>query len=101
MQSGSPNVMMPTLKAPECSLTTRLVGSKAPTTGASLIHVSSSSSEEHVDYSGDDHDFGNEPAPRPDTCKFSHMTEEEIKWLLQGGNCPLEIFLPLGVFFLL
>ena len=96
---GSPNIMMPTSRAPKCSLTTGLVGGKAPTTGASRIQVSSSSSEEHVDYSGDDHDFGNEPAPRPDTCKFSHIMEEEIKWLLQGGTAPWRYFYHWGYSF--
>ena len=89
MQSGSPNIMMPTPRAPECSPTTGLVGGKALTTGASLIQVSSSSSEEHVDYSRDDRDFGNEPAPRPDISKFSHMTEEEMQVAASRMELPL------------
>ena len=40
--------------------------------------MSSSSSEEHVDYSEDEVDFGDEPAP-PDTSKHSHISEEEMQ----------------------
>jgi len=93
--------MMPTSRAPKCSLITGLVGGKAPTTGASRIQVSSSSSEEHVDYSGDDHDFGNEPAPRPDTGKFSYMTKEEMQVAASGMELLLGDILPLRVIFLL
>ena len=89
MQPGSPNIIMPTPKAPECSMTTGLVGDKAPTTRASLIQVSSSSSEEGVDYSGEDHDFSNEQAPHPDTSKFSHMTEEETQVAASRMELPL------------
>ena len=35
-------------------------------------------SNEEVDYSGDDFDFADEPAP-PDTSKFSHLTIEKGK----------------------
>ena len=81
--------------------TTGLVGGKTPTTGASLIQVSSSSSEERVDYSGDDHDFSNEPAPRLDNSKFSHIIEEETQMAASGTELPLEILLPLRILFLL
>jgi len=40
--------------------------------------VSSSSSEEQVDLSGDELDFGDEPAP-PDTCKFTHIFKKEMQ----------------------
>jgi len=40
--------------------------------------VSSSSSEEHSDYSGDEVDFGDEPA-FPDTSKFSQIFEEKMQ----------------------
>ena len=43
-----------------------------------MVHVSSSSSEEHNYYSGDEIDFGDEPA-LPDTSKFSHISEEEMQ----------------------
>jgi len=52
--------------------------------------VSPSSSEEYVDYSGDDHDFGDEPDPHPDTSKLSHMTEEEMQVAASGMKLPLE-----------
>ena len=81
--------MMPTPKAPECISTTRLVGGKAPTTGASLIQVSSSSSEDRVICSRDDHDFSNKSAPHPDASKFSHMTEEETQVAASGTELSL------------
>ena len=40
--------------------------------------MSSSSSEEHGDYSGDEVDFGDEPA-LPDTSKFLHISQEEMQ----------------------
>jgi len=40
--------------------------------------VSSSSSEEHVDFSRDEYDFGDQPAPS-DTSKYSHISEEEMQ----------------------
>ena len=39
--------------------------------------MSSSSSEEHDYYPGDEVDFGDEPA-FPDTSKFSYISEEEM-----------------------
>ena len=62
----------------EPSPTTGLFSGKAPITEASLVQVSSSSSEEHSAYSGDKVDFGDEPA-LPDTSKFSHIYEEEMQ----------------------
>jgi len=40
--------------------------------------LSSSSSEEHEYYSGEEFDFGDEPA-LPDISKFSHISEEEMQ----------------------
>ena len=40
--------------------------------------MSSSSSEEYGDYSGDIVNFDNKPA-LPDTSKFSHISEEEMQ----------------------
>ena len=68
MQPGSPNIMMPALKIPECSPTTGPIGGKSLITKASSVQLLSLSSEE------DDYDFGHEPAP-PDASKFSHMDE--------------------------
>ena len=42
-----------------------------------MVQMSSSSSKEHGDYSGDEVDFGDEPA-LPDASKFSNISEEEI-----------------------
>jgi len=42
MRPGSPSIMMLALKIPECSLTTGLIGGKAPIIKAPLIQVLSS-----------------------------------------------------------
>jgi len=76
-QSGSPSVLMPTFRVVKPSPTIGVLSGKAPVHEASLVHVSSSSSEEHSDYSGDEVDFGDEPA-FPDTSKFLHISEEEM-----------------------
>ena len=62
----------------EPSPTTRVLSGKSLVTKASLVQVSSSSSEEHSDYSGDEVDFGDEPA-LPDTSKFLYISEEEMQ----------------------
>jgi len=58
--------------------TTGVLSGKASVPEASLVQVSSSLSEEYSDYSGDEVDFGNEPA-FPDTSKFLHISEEEMQ----------------------
>ena len=40
--------------------------------------MSSSSSEEHGDYSGDEIDFGDEPS-LPDASKFSYISKEKMQ----------------------
>jgi len=77
-QPDSPSILMPISRVVEPSLTTGVLSGKIPITEASLVQVSSSSSEEHSDYSGDEVDFGDEPAV-PDTSKFSHISEEEMQ----------------------
>ena len=77
-QSGSPSVLISTSQVVEPSPTTGVFSGKAPITEASLVHVSSSSSEEHSDYSGDEVDFDDEPA-LPDTIMFSHISEEKMQ----------------------
>ena len=77
-QSESPCILMPTSQVVEPSPTTRVFNGKAPVTEAFLVQVSSSSSEEHSDYSGDEVDFGDKPA-LPDTSKFTHISEEEMQ----------------------
>jgi len=71
-QPGSPSVLMPTSRVVEPSPTIGVFSGKAPVSEASFVQVSSSSSEKHSDYSGDEVDFGDEPA-LPDTSKFSHI----------------------------
>ena len=58
------------------SPTTGVFGGKAPIAEASRVELSSSSFEEGYG-SGDEVDFGDEPAP-PYPSKFSHISEEEI-----------------------
>ena len=77
-QLGSPSVMMPSSRVVEPSPTTRVLSGKAPITEDSLVQVSSSSSEEHIDYLGDEVDFGDELA-LPDTSKFLYILEEEMQ----------------------
>ena len=69
---------MPTSRVVEPSPTTGVFSGKAPVTEASLVQVSSSSSEEHSDYSGDKVNFSDEPA-LPNTSKFSHKLEKEMQ----------------------
>ena len=76
-QLGSPSILMPTFRVVKPSPTIGVLSGKALVHEASLVHVSSSSSEEHSDYSGDEVNFGDEPA-FPDTSKFSYMSEEEM-----------------------
>ena len=64
---------MPTSRAIEPSPTTRVLNGKVSIAETSCIELSSSSSEEHGYYSGEEVDFG------VDTRKFSHISEEEIQ----------------------
>jgi len=77
-QPGSPGVLMPTLRVIELSPTTGVLSGKASIAETSCVELSSSSSEEHGYYSGEEVNFGDEPA-LPDTSKFSHISEEEIQ----------------------
>ena len=60
------------------SPTTGVLGGNVSIAETSCVELSSSSSGEHEYYSGDEVDFGDEPA-LPDTSKFSHILEEEIQ----------------------
>ena len=62
----------------EPSPTTGILSGKAPITKTSWVQLSSSSSEDHEYYSGEEVDFGDEPTI-PDTSKFSHISEEEMQ----------------------
>jgi len=70
VQSGSPSIMMPSIGFPEKSPTTGLMGTRPPVIEIPLSPVSSPPSDEVIDYSIDDFDFGDKPPP-PNTNKFS------------------------------
>jgi len=55
MQPGSPSIMMPALKIPECSPTTKPIDGKHSITKALSVQVLSSLSD------GDDYNIGYEP----------------------------------------
>ena len=77
-QPGSPSVLLSTLRVIEPNPTTRVFSGKVSIAETSCVELSSSSSEEHGYYSGEEVNFGDEPALL-DTSKFSHITEEEIQ----------------------
>ena len=77
-QPGSPGILMPPSRIIDPSPITRVLDGKALIAETACVELSSSSSEEHGYYSGEEIDFGNEPA-LSDTSKFSHITEEEIQ----------------------
>ena len=76
-QPGSPGVLISSPRAVDPSPTTGVFGGKAPIAEASRVELSSSSSKEEEYDSGDEVDFGDEPA-LPDSSKFSHISEEEM-----------------------
>jgi len=97
-QPGSPTVLMPTSLVAEPSPTTELLSGKAPANEASFVQVSSSSSEEQVDFSGDEYDFGDQLAP-PGTSKYSHISEEEMQVDVPAMAPPLgEVATTEGIF---
>jgi len=77
-QPGSSTVLMPSSRVVDPSPTTGVLGGKFSIAGASCVELSSSSFREHEYYSGDEVDFGDEPA-LSDPSKFSHISEEEIQ----------------------
>ena len=77
-QPGSPSVLMPTSRVIDPNPTTGVFSGKASITETSCVELSSVSSEEHGYYSGEEVDFGDEPA-LPDMSKFSHISEEDIQ----------------------
>jgi len=68
-QLGFLSVMMPTSRVVEPNPTTGVLSGKAPATETPWVQVSSSLSEEHDYYSGEEVDFGDEPA-HLDASKF-------------------------------
>ena len=75
-QPGSPSVLMPTSRVVDPSPTTGVLSSKVSIAEPACVELSSSSSEEHGYYSGEEVNFGDEPA-LPDTSKFLHISEED------------------------
>jgi len=77
-QPGSPSVFMSASRVIKPSPTTGELSGKASIAETSCVELSSSSSEEYGYYSGEEVNFGDEPA-LPDTSKFLHISEEEIQ----------------------
>ena len=71
-------MLIPTSRVIKPSPTTRVLSREALIVETSWVQLSSSSSEEHEYYSGEEVDFGDEPT-LPDTSKFSHISEEEMQ----------------------
>jgi len=100
-QPGSPNVLMPALWIIDPSPTNRVLSGKVSIVEASCVELLSSSSEEHGYYSGEEVDFGDEPALL-DTSKFSHILEEEIQGYDPVTALPIaRITATEGIFFVL
>ena len=74
---------------PEQSPTTGLVRARLPPAGVLLTPVSSPSSSEKLDYSGDDIDWSN-VHPAAEATKFSYLTEEEMQMTVLKKELPLE-----------
>jgi len=69
---------MPTSWVVDPSPTSGVFSGKVSIAETSCVELSSSLSEEHGYYSGEEVDFGDEPT-LPDTSKFLHISEEEIQ----------------------
>jgi len=92
---------MPASQFIKPSPTTRVLSGKASIAETSCVELSSSSSEEHGYCSGEEVNFGDEPA-LPDTSKFSHISEEEIQGHVPAMVSPIaEIVATEGIFFVL
>ena len=84
---GSLVEMMPSAGVPEQSPTTGFV--RAPVVRVLPTPISSLSSSEKLDYSGDDIEWDN-ACPVPDTSKFSYLTEEEVQVAVSEKELPIE-----------
>jgi len=92
---------MPTLRVIRPSPTTGVLSCKASIAETACVELSSSSFEEHGYYSGEEANFGDEPA-LPDTSKFSHISEEEIQGYVPVMVSPIgRIATTEGIFFVL
>jgi len=100
-QPGSPSVLMPTSRIIDPSPTTGVFSGKAMIAETSCVELSSSSTEEHGYYSGEEVDFSDEPA-FPDTNKFSPISKEEIQGYVPVTVSPIaRIVATEGIFFVL
>jgi len=75
---GFLTVMMPPTGVSEQSPTTGIVFYKPATIEIPPSPIQSPLSEEKVDYSREDFDFGKEPPTPPDTSNFSHLAVEDV-----------------------
>ena len=91
-QPGSPSVFISSARTVDPSPTTGVFGGKAPVAEVPRVELSSSLSEEEIDFE-DEVDFGDEPAP-PDPSKFSHISEEEIYGCEPLTTSPLAAVIP-------
>ena len=78
IHSGSSVDIMPSVKVPEPSSVARFIGTELLTAGISPTLVSSLSSREKLNYSGDDTVDWEDVHPASDTSKHSHLVEEEM-----------------------
>jgi len=100
-QPGSPSLLIPTSRVVEPSPTIGVLSGKASTTKTSWVQLSSSSSEQHEYYSGEEVDVGDKLA-LPDTSKFSHISEEEMQRYVPAMVLPTgEITTAEGIYFIL
>jgi len=92
--------MMSSVEDPEESPTVGLVEFELPTTGVLPTPISSSSSSEKLDYSGDDDVDWDTVHPSPDTSKYSHLAEEEMQVAALKTELPFgETFTSEGILF--
>jgi len=98
---GSPSVLIPTSRFVDPSPTTGVLSGKVSIAETSCVELSSSSSEEHGYYSGEEVNFGDEPA-LPDTSKFSHISDKVIQGYVHVTVSPIaRIAATKGIFFVL
>ena len=80
--------IMPSVEVPEKSPIAGLIGTGLPITGVLPIPVSSLSSSEKLDYSGDDDADWNDVHSAPDINKYSHLAQEEVQVAAPGIKPP-------------
>ena len=85
MQPSSPVEMMPFMRMPEQSLTTRLMAIRPLTAEVACTQASPSSLSEEINYLGSDVDWDNMHSA-PDSSKFSHLAVEKMEVISVEGN---------------